>query len=851
MKNIYKSFALLCLGLATVSCLEENFENPNKIDVTPGNEIVFTATAQIADGDIKTRTEYGDVNATTDPDNGSHKTGHVEINWVEGDNVAITSEQTVGAEVATYTVTPSDAAQGSYSEKHSAVSLTRKGDAGLQWTDATDYTFYAAYPSFDYDTDMSHGAKASLSREGLFTGYMPVEQKYNKLEETTDASGNKGWKVVPEMKYAFMTAKSDYNKESGEAINLDFKSMVTALQFDITANTIDVPSSGGAIDEIEIISVSLISTSKNISGNFTYDLAKDQDSYTSGEGSKRSVIHFDNSVLLSKDNFLDVTFFLLPEEIPANDLQLQILFKIGDSQQSKTATISKALTGGKKYCFNDLLLPSFEGEISSSSWFELLEPEVLMSQVSIPVASNVFASSKYGVNAESQQQVLDYVDLWNRGVRGFELITRRSMVSNATSLDKAHFVTDEKPYVSNDINFGEAFRTLAGKLAENPKEVLILICTYQAIEDGFSPDGYVNQLITYLEEFVDSNTLGFTKDDFIQITSRTTVEQAQGKIGIIIRPGDDDRYESDNYTSEISLGDWSSNLLLVQDWGTAFDVWDRRYGDKVARESTFETLYVVQMAKKSSTARTQIEDWLWAEGSNGTDVPTFPDRSGMPSKLSMFKFDHNLTGSDGTAYVQEWSRVAKGDLTQFALRGSTSRNYFWVYWPDSFIEKKQAIYDLFSKSVKEKGQTNDNIYINCLSGYFIDKSVSVNGLLPFKQKFDGFYRDGTIIKYNDITNQGKGGDHPGLAYELNKFVYDILSGRDMHGFDPLPEGPWGYVMIEHIGNTAKGADDQSLKLVELIMMNNFKFPMTSTTNPEPKPTYDATYSNGGDAISFE
>ena len=851
MKNIYKSFALLCMGLAATACIEENFENSNKIEVVPGNEIMFTATAQIQDGDMKTRTEYGDINASGE--NG-HLTGHVEINWVTGDNIAITSEQTAGAEVATYSVAPSATTSGQYAEKHSAASLTRKGDAGLQWTDETDYVFYAAYPSFDYDSDLSHGAEAKLNRKGVFSGNMPIEQKYKSVDPARDAKNHNGWKIAPEMKYAFMTAKATYNVEQAEAIQLNFNSIVTALQFDITANTIKIP--GSSINTIEIMSVSLISKSKNISGDFAYDIVSDE--YASGDkGYNRVTIHFEDPISIAKDEFLDVTFFILPEDIPANDLQLQVLFKIGDSQQSKTATIAKPLSGGKKYCFNDLLLPTFEGEVSSSSWFDTLDPNALMSQVSIPVASNVFAAEKYGVQEKSRQQVLDYTDLWSRGVRGFELVTRKSMVNNATTLDKAHFVTDEVPFVSDEMNFGEAFVTLAEKLSQNPKEVLVLFCTYQAIQDGYTPDQYVSQLINYLDNFVKTNEFGFTDKDFVQITSQTTVGQAQGNICIIIRPGDDDRYETKNYTSEISLGDWADNLLLVQDWGTAFDVWDRRYEGEIARESTFETLYVVDKAKKRTKARTQIEDWLWAEGTNGTTTPTtFKDALTMPDKRETFNFTHALTGiTNGNAFVQEWARVANGEIKQFAVQGATSRKYFWVYWPDSFEEKKKAIYDLFTLSVDERGeQASNNIYINSLSGYFIDKSVAVEGLYPFKHQFDGFYRDGWLVDWNDITDQGKGGDHPGLAYELNKYVYDILSGENMHGMAPLDEGPWGYVMMEHIGNTVKGTDDKSLKLVDLIMMNNFKFPMATKVPGGQKPeetTYNATYSNGGEAISFK
>ena len=62
-------------------------------------------------------------------------------------------------------------------------------------------------------------------------------------------------------------------------------------------------------------------------------------------------------------------------------------------------------------------------------------------------------------------------------------------------------------------------------------------------------------------------------------------------------------------------------------------------------------------------------------------------------------------------------------------------------------------------------------------------------------------------------------------------------------------GPWGLVLMDHIK-----ANDVSADHVELIMMNNFKFPMATKVpdgqNPEPA-NYNATYSNGGEAISYK
>ena len=157
--------------------------------------------------------------------------------------------------------------------------------------------------------------------------------------------------------------------------------------------------------------------------------------------------------------------------------------------------------------------------------------------------------------------------------------------------------------------------------------------------------------------------------------------------------------------------------------------------------------------------------------------------------------------------------------------------YLWVNWPESYTEKKVAIDGLFKHSVETKGKTSENLYINSLSGYYITDKVK-EGLYPFKEKYSMRYWYNIIISSgwtsSSITakNMGKGGDHVGLAYDLNKYVYGILSGTGkMQDGSLLAEGPWGLVMMEHIGNTAGGADDKSVALVNLIMMNNFRFPL--------------------------
>ena len=905
MKKYINIFAVLAMALFVGSCEDELEQEFQYIKVVPGEEIQFGASAAFESSVGSTRTIYGDINGTG--------TGSlIEVNWVPNqDRIQIISPHAGGADIAEYqvistnneTVTPGNGTDGKFEEFSQATTLQRIGEAGLQWTNATEYDFYAMYPSHEQlkevvkeveDTD-DYGLKnvyeSGLPVSGKMIGYLPVTQDPVTTDPAPAEDGeSRVVKVQPDMRYAYMAAKAHYkipeNGKIKDAIQLNFQSLVTALEFDITVNEIAQQSDGKKL--IDIMALMLTSKEHDICGKFEYTFPEGSTTDIS-DGSiaiqnattqnYRSItMGFGQNGIqgLAKGDVVKATFFILPsagieENFKAEDLKLTVMYKVAGQPQIKTATIKKAISPCKYTHFTNVLLPKIDNKVKGSAWFSALDSNIYVSQVSIPVASNVFASSIYfkgDAYNNLHQQVKKYTDLWDMGVRGFEFVNRKSgynvnMNNQPTrSLTDAHFVVDENPLVSDTINFGVAFETLAGKLRDNPNECLILVCTYQAISDGYNPNYYVQQLLNYLDDFVAGNTLGFTKEHFVKMNASSTVRDLRGKIAIIIRPGDDDRYESNSTTASITLSsndgttvtDWSSNVTLIQDWGTAFDVWDRRYSD-VAREAQFETQYRAQN-KPNLAQRPLFEDWLWgAGGSNSGEYYEYNhngeidagnnnfDNFGKgekPTPRSSFNYEHACADST-KAYVQEWARVVPESMAGTMIYTGFSNNnvYLWVNWPESYDEKLEAIDGLFKKSVQTKGDPQaQGLYINSLSGYYIDKNVKP-GLLPFKANYSTRYfgavwydwssewRDGNI----EANNMGKGGDHVTLAYDLNKYVYGILSGTEnLTDGIKLAEGPWGLVMMEHIGNTTKGADDKSVALVNLIMMNNFRFPLAQKTD---------------------
>ena len=942
-RHIYNkviSVAMLASGLAFTACQDDDFVQYTAFEV--GEEIRFCASAA-QDGSATTRTVYGETGTIGGVE-------YIALNWEVGDKMEIVSPQAAlsgGTGKAVYAIDDPNISEGfnGETEGHSNASMLKKeGESGLQWgvgytkdvngSGAIDakleegwHDFYALYPSSNSFTSEAEGHVAldliQVNDEvrPTATGYMPIVQKPNVKkgdgdgisEEVSEDGKNTIYTIHPDMRYAYMVATTQTSRykevnEDDPPIQLEFKPVTTALQFEITANEIDEINGS----ELTITSIQLTTApgvTKNICGYFTCDYLSGQ-MYAQNDNETYNRIYLDISgakkpITLKRGDKCDVTFFVLPtQDFKAGDLQLQIFFTLNGSPQVRTATINRPLVKMKKYHFKDLQMPPFTTKVTGSTWFSALDNQALLSQVSIPVAGNVFANNQY-VDGALVQQVADYEALWDMGVRGFEFVNRsrrdeskNPKISNDYSIAEEHFVCAED-VLSGTPTFHTAFNTLVSKYYENKQtmqEALVILCTYlpgtakttngdNVGYDGYDPQRYVYNLLNYLRDYTTPgndyyNTFGITKDHFVQINSHSIVADIKGKIAIIIRPGDDDRWDSSTSgtnTAAIKLttsagNDWSNNVVLIQDWGTAYDVWDRRY-DGFARESTFETEYV-------KGARPQVENYLWGISKNGNDsftpfgftgnndfcngvAGTSFDTEVKPKALDEFQFKHAVTGgSFANAYVQEWCRVVKENTGYWStglngyvgtiLTGGSVTGHLVVNWPESLSEKKEAIKDLFEHSVN-RVEGENNIYINVLSGYYVSKDYN-KSYLPFKKTFSSQVRDVTIgDEVVDITpsGQGKGGDFVGLAYDLNEYTYNLLSatpGPNTAGA-LSKQGPWGLVVMDHIGNTAGGTNDKSIDLVNLIMMNNFKFPLitegdgdSNGDTPNPPATTDAAVS---------
>lgn len=802
--------------------------------IVPGEEIHFGATGSFESGNPQARTIYGGV-----INNGNK----IQINWVPGEDIIdIAYPEAAQKKLVAYDVLTSEDHTTDPSKSTAQTLAPHKGETmGLQWGTPTDgkHHFYAVYPSSKMFRQGEIDGSITMDANGL-SGYMPNAQEPKTVTTGTNTKGV-DYYIEPDMRYAYMVAQTAHAQNAGNnSVTLDFHPLVTALEFTVIAAEVENNVSGG---KMTLQGIRLQSVNSNICGKFSYnfqnkDKYKVTDENNGASGFDQIYMNIPNGIELTKDKKFNFTFFVLPtKEYTAKDLKLTFVYRDNNGNLTyKTATINKNIAMRKKYFFNNVSLKAISSNAQPSKWFSMLDKNIYINQLSIPVAGNAFTNDYNDADAAyHKQQVTDYMTLWNQGVRGFELVTDWS-----TNFGGQHFVGGEK-ILTNSPTFNEAVKELLGFLAnENTKnETLILICHYHPVAAKMNPKNYVDNLMGYFNGLIgqtvtDSKggTHTVAATDFVQLTGSSTVNDLRGKVAIVIRPGDDDYMKmakiddancpasSDELTLSGTLG---SKMLLIKNWGSAYDRWDKRYVGAV-REATW--------ADATNAGGTRIEELLTGiSTSEGSFTPGVAFSTAAWPEAVYGDSRYTQTTNIGTAYVHEWCRVVPESMNDKKSYGGAyskvsynNYRYLWCKWPSSIQEKKDDIDSLFRKSVNEHP-----VCINVLSGYYITENHKVS-LVPFKRTMD------TDNFWTTITpkGQGNGGNFAGLAADLNTYVYDKLTS-DAYGVGPL-----GLVQIDFIGATQKNFDDYdtddyntdhakaavaSQNLVPFIAMNNFRFPM--------------------------
>ncbi|MBO4761345.1 MAG: fimbrillin family protein [Bacteroidales bacterium] len=275
-----------------------------------GDSIYFSASSKKYNNE--TKTEYS----------GEVLNGIERINWIDGDKISVYCAQ-VSDEVKTsdYVI---DATTISNNGRYSDASIAPANGNGLHWGDGT-HTFYARYPN------------GSITRSGsavTMSGNIPATQT-----------------GVPNMDYAYMYAVQSASESDPSLVQLDFKPMFSAYEFEVSADA-----------DMTLTSVVLSSTTGNLSGSFTARFTGTTPSYTYSSSSNAKKVTIDlsalNSKTVGKNKTVKFTALTPPNDMSGVIAKFVLANKGARLMSLKNADKSDIVfTGGRKFKIFGIEIP--------------------------------------------------------------------------------------------------------------------------------------------------------------------------------------------------------------------------------------------------------------------------------------------------------------------------------------------------------------------------------------------------------------------------------------------------------------------------------------------------------------
>ena len=923
-------FSIVVCALLS-GCQDDWLQDGNGASAEVGDEIIFGGSLTYNNAsNARTRTVYGDKN-----DNGT------EIKWYEGDvvriycNEAIAPSNIKGVDykvnnVVSPTENPTD---GTAQDKHEST-LSRATDetSGLQWGGEKEHEFFGIYPSPDMFEPGSAEANAYAFNftNNAFTGYVPNSQEPSSFRKNASKDATTGavtYTMYPAMRYAYMLARTSANPKESKTVGLTFYPVVTAIEVTIT-NAMSEGTANSTIADISMVGVSSVATASSeapaIAGKFTSTYnstdgkwkntyAADANKFTSvsipvkttsvvtGTGTSTEVEETATTypaVTLRKGDKLKFTVFLVLDE-DANLSQLQLNMMIGSSM--KSATLNGTNMDGfkieaKKKNFITNIPLSYNNNTSVSNWMAGLDDNTNINLLSIPGAGGAWSGAsttnedgtkEYTIkSAYSREQNLSFDELWERGVRCFEIQTSNgNKTSQIYCNNESTGITFEKAVTS----IQEKIKATATEEYPNGTEFAYIIVTYNHngdVDADRNSGTFQSNLSSYVK----------TLSNVIQWTKETTVGDARGNLVFISRPG--------SIGIDVGwhgLGTGNAKILSILGWGFMPDQWYARGFGKV--QPWYENSpddYDINIVEDNTKLRPFTAN---ANQIETLDYATYykKDRSnfgyyGVTSSTDIYG---NL--SECNVWAQEWKRVVPQDgITvekgEDKVDGSNSNGRaYYYYWPASQQEKWDDVEEALTKSINDPTRENYEFYINSLCGYFVSKNIPLSyyPALNVQRYSDGEADINPDGKYQNLVSYNVTGGMTGW-FGINFNVEDTSWGRDVPsawgpyyptagyagdiatyakwingkfyekildiGADNLT-GPLGIVLMDRVDND-KNENPAGYYLPQIIVNNNFRTNIasvrtmsigTSTYNGEPLATrkQHGSATNGQMSITWE
>lgn len=788
MKKIYMLSALLCASVFSFTgCVEESFERP--VPANDGDEIIFGARAGFEGVGSDTKTVYTGEFYTV----GDKK--FERIDWLDGqDEIQIFCPQAEGPNPSNYTINridPEDKTNENPRQKDYAY-LTKKGDSSLQWNGTGDHHFYAMYPAQSLFEKMETTLHQGIKMDGTtLQGIVPASQPATVTQNGSD------WVAAPDMKYAYMAARSTATKDEG-SVSLTFVPVVTALQVKMVLSE----------DSGESVSIAEIQVAGDgVSGAFTADLSEtgwpEGQTYPAcanvgaGNGVITISTWMDNKpVTVAPGGSLTFTVFLRPG---ADYKNLKISYSptgaglVGKTIGSTANPVN--IPRNKKTVLTNLYLPSTKITVDASKWMSQLAPETTLNKLSIPGTGGSFS---YNYNSSNpgwyKQQTLDLDQQWAAGIRAFEIVSERPS-STSTSLGTENVKCNK---VSMGVTVLEVLQDLLAKVAAVPTECAVLILTYQPEGSGRARNAsnYASSLKVMYDGLTDAQ-----KAQIIQYTPDLTLDQAKGNVMIFCRLTQKDENDNGSFSAATTTLA-GTNITLIDGCGTGKDRWGSRgYKVKDTDESGNIVWRTAYDAANIDDETRSVDYYLSQTGFISYTWPNW-DNVAVPNAENgdlNFGFDTNY--STVTCWYQEWARVVPSTLigeNGYYLVSRTGPDYRWY---ESYTEKVAAAQKTFEMAISNNYPKY--VFINSLCGYLVDSSI-----------------ESSYTIFTGSNTGGIAGNIKALSDKLNPEFYKYVLAAGME----QTTGPTGIVMMDYVTNTpTEGVEyDGSYLLPGVIISNNFK-----------------------------
>ena len=800
MKKIFSLSALLCASLFSLtSCIEENFETPTPAN--DGDEIIFGARAGFEGSG--TKTVYAGEAGYYQDENGKW---FERIDWVDDvDAIQIYCTEAGGPNPSNYTVHHS----AGHETENDFAYLSKIGESGLQWKGDGVHHFYAMYPSQALFENMETTLYQGIKMVGTtLHGIVPASQP------ATVTQNGKDWVAAPDMKYAYMAAKSTATKDDG-SVSLSFVPIVTAVQIQMVLSS--ESKAPITIAEIQV-------SGSGIAGSFTADLSDTGWPSTQAYPTCSNVDAGNGIITIStwKDNkpvtveaggSLTFTVFLRPGADYSN---LKVSYSpTGSAYVGKTignAADPVAIPRNLKTVFKGFNLPAAKYQeevitIDASKWMSQLAGDTPMKKLSIPGTGGSFSNNYNSSNPGwYKQQTLTLDEQWKAGIRAFEIVSERP--SDAGTSLGGEYVKCNK--VSMNVTVLSVLQNLLSKVltvpdgADGPTECAVLILTYQP--EGSGRGRNASSYASSLKKMFDDDLTSAQKAQIIQYTPDLTLAQAKGKVMIFCRINQRDEQDGGTF-SAASTTLAGTNITLIDGCGTGKDRWGSR-GYKVNGNVAYD-------AANNEDSNRSVDYYLTQYDANDSWLATdlkWPDWNSVSKPIAAngdLNFGFSTNYSNVICWYQEWARVVDASIIDNSLGYYHVKNtglgiadiYPDYRWYESYTEKLAAAEKTFEMAFS--GQYGTYVFINSLCGYLVDSQISSSYTI-----------------FNGDNTGGIAGNIKALADKLNPAFYQYVLGA---GLEQTP-GPTGIVMMDYGTNTPNSSVefDGSYLLPGVIISNNFK-----------------------------